>query len=135
MRFTTMMMGGMILGVVTTTAATVDEFKSSMMSRKSDMDGYHYCDQCAEICFMTEDCRRDPNSQGSYCKKNNHPATCLGLYYTRPPHLRDERGEGLEKHRRKFCYQPNDPDCPVCFNSLHLLISFLGTIPSSLRAT
>ena len=133
MRFTTMMMGGMILGITTTTA-TVQEFKSSMMSRPSRMEGYHYCDYCAEVCFLTEDCRRDPNSQGSYCKKDHHPATCFGLYHTRPHHLREERGDGLEKHRKRFCYQPNDPECPVWISN-QLLSMFLGTIPSSMRET
>ena len=110
-----MMMGGMLLGISSTTAS-VDEFKASMMSKPSDMEGYYYHDICAEICFKTEACRRDPNSQGSYCKKGNHPSTCFGLYFTHPPHFREEKSElmdGHGGHRKRFCYQPNDPHCPV----------------------
>jgi hypothetical protein len=112
-----MMVGGMMLGIGSTNAS-VEEFKASMMSRPSHHEGYHYHDICAEVCFMTEDCRRDPNSQGSYCKKGNHPSTCFGLYFTRPPHhhLRDGMDGEPERHRKKFCYQPNDPHCPVCQN-------------------
>ena len=59
---------------------------------------------CKRICHETEECREDPHNHGSYCKLDNYPHVCFGLYKKREHH---EDG----KHRDLFCFEPNSKHC------------------------
>ena len=99
---------------------SLEEFKSYYKNKSPFNKEYKYRDRCAEICYKTKSCRNNPNSQGSYCKVANYPSTCFGLYHTRhPEHSYEKDGEKDGKsskhhHKEKYCYEPNDPRCPVC---------------------
>lgn len=117
------------------------EFKA-IQKGKAEKHGHYYHDHCAEVCYKTKSCRLDKDSQGSYCKKDHYPSTCFGLYHTRHPFHHDGKHgkdhddkDGKEHHlRHKYCYEPNDPRCPVCFQ-MPIACNFVGTIPSSLPRT
>jgi hypothetical protein len=80
-----------------------------------EKQGKGYLRSCAEACFRTPSCRFDPHQHWSYCKTDNHPAVCFGLYHV----PRGEHKSGWnwgEGHRfGRLCYQPNSPHCPERF--------------------
>jgi hypothetical protein len=107
--------------VLTASAPVVglEQFKAELKEKAVGMNGFVFDDFCATLCYFTSTCRNDPQSHGSYCKIANTPNTCFGLYFQ-------------FNILRPFCFEPNDPNCPVC--DPHAYRSFfLGTIPDSLR--
>jgi len=129
MKFISSILGGMMMFMGQSRAdyATLEEYKTECRER-AHKHGHFYDDVCAEACFYTPSCRLDPQSQGSYCKRNQHPAVCFGLYYDKRGHFRGEHSMHEEKvldggmslkhghfHRHRFCYEPNDPHCPEQF--------------------
>jgi hypothetical protein len=88
-----------------------EEFKAKMIERTAPA-GFVFDDTCALICYFTASCRNDPQAHSSYCKIANTPSTCFGLYY--------------KFALFPFCFQPNDPSCPVCNPISCLLIIFLS---------
>jgi hypothetical protein len=81
---------------------------------------------CQRVCDETKSCRKDRHSHGSYCKLDQDPPVCFGLYEKKRHHIiddlrSDERENDSENglseyahhshHRKKYCFQPNDPHC------------------------
>jgi hypothetical protein len=97
----------------------LEQFKAELKEKAVGMNGFVFDDFCATLCYFTSTCRNDPQSHGSYCKISNTPNTCFGLYFQ-------------FNILRPFCFQPNDPNCPVCNSSANRPY-FLGTIPRPLR--
>ena len=92
---------------------------TSMLREKH---GRFYDRNCAEACFRTPGCRFDPHQHWSYCKYDNYPPTCFGLYHVPRHHKKAFDGEevtewGWGKGHKfgKLCYQPSQPHCPEQF--------------------
>ena len=98
--------------------ADLEAFKADLKEKAVGLEGFIFDDLCATICYFTSTCRNDPQSHGSYCKIANTPNTCFGLYFQ-------------FNILRPFCFQPNDPNCPVC-DYVSSPLFFLGTIPCNL---
>ena len=118
MKFSQIVLAGSIM-MFTRASSELEEYKAQMKEKAAGMNGFVYDDRCAMICFFTPSCKNDPQSHGSYCKTGNSPSTCFGLYYKYPPFLTrmdesDESPEGVERRRRRYCFEPNDASCPVC---------------------
>ena len=84
--------------------------------------GHSFDMTCAEACFRTPGCRKDPHEHWSYCKYDHHPATCFGLYHV-PHHFEhgdmhhemSEWGWGHGDKFGKLCYEPTQRNCPERF--------------------
>jgi hypothetical protein len=57
---------------------------------------------CEAICLNVNSCANDPQAHGSYCKSDQDPQVCFGLYYTDITHT-------------TICFEPNDVECPEEF--------------------
>lgn len=53
---------------------------------------------CQSLCESLESCASDPNAKGSYCKTDESPQACFGLYYK-------------DASLTTMCFQPNDTEC------------------------
>lgn len=90
--------------------ADLEAFKSELKEKAVGLNGFMYDDICATICYFTSTCRNDPQSHGSYCKTSNEPNVCFGLYFQ-------------FNIFRPFCFEPNDPNCPVCnYSDSHIIL-------------
>lgn len=53
---------------------------------------------CQTLCDSLESCASDPNAKGSYCKTDESPQACFGLYYK-------------DASLTAMCFLPNDAEC------------------------
>jgi hypothetical protein len=94
-----------------------DEFANKLKERH----GHGFDMTCAEACYRTPGCRNDPHQHWSYCKYDNYPATCFGLYHV-PHHCghdwengamgeKSEWGWGHGHRFGKLCFEPTQRNC------------------------
>ncbi len=57
---------------------------------------------CEDLCESVTACVTDPRSHGSYCKSDQSPPVCFGMYWR-------------DVAQSRLCYALNDPTCPQSF--------------------
>ena len=120
MKFTSAIIGATIFSTASA-SNSLEQFKADMKAKSEGMDGFIFDDYCATICFFTPSCRFDPHHHGSYCKTDNFPQTCFGLYR-------------LPSFFPRFCFQPNDSSCPVWIHLIQVSIFSRKSSPFSVGA-